>query len=71
MADAAIRDVDLDVVRTGAAARDLERFERFVAGVGAIGMNLHGVFRGLFVDGEGIFFRPPKEPIAHSAGFLA
>lgn len=51
MVDVVICNVDLDVVCIGVVVCDLEWFERFVVGVGVIGMNLYGVFCGLFVDG--------------------
>ena len=41
VADATVGDVDLDVMDAGGAAGDLERFERFVGGVGAIGFHKH------------------------------
>lgn len=43
MTDAAVRDVDLDVVRAGSAALDVERFEWLVGGMGALGSDGHGV----------------------------
>jgi hypothetical protein len=38
VADAAISDVDLHIVRTRLAALDLDRLERPVGGIGAIGL---------------------------------
>lgn len=43
MADAAVGDVDLDVVRPRLAANNVERRQRRVSGVGAIGFYCHGV----------------------------
>jgi len=42
MADAAIGDIDCDIMRTDGAAFDVEGFERLVGGVGAIGFGGHG-----------------------------
>jgi hypothetical protein len=42
VADATIRDVDLDVVVARCASDDIERFERLVGGMGAIGFYGHG-----------------------------
>ena len=47
MADAAIGDIDLDVVRAGRAARDVDRLERLVAGMGAVGIHKH---QGLLIN---------------------
>src|SRR3546814_3462792 len=41
MADAAIGDLDDDVVRAGLAAGDRQRLERTIGGVGAIGFGGH------------------------------
>src|SRR3954468_1185586 len=41
MADAAIRDLDRDVARARFAPLDVDRFERLVGGVGAIGFDGH------------------------------
>lgn len=41
VADAAEGDVDLDIMHAGRAAGDLQRFERLVARVGAIGFHKH------------------------------
>ena len=41
MADAAIDDLDLNVVRTGRPARDLHRFEGAISGIGAVGLHGH------------------------------
>jgi hypothetical protein len=41
VADAAIGDLDLDVVRTDGAAGDVHRFQRLVGGEGAIGFDGH------------------------------
>jgi hypothetical protein len=46
MADAAIRDLDLHVARARRAARDGHGFQRFVGGVGAVGLDGHGSARG-------------------------
>src|SRR5690606_6267013 len=42
MADAAIGDVYPDVMRTGVASMDVQRNQRLVAGVGAVGLDRHG-----------------------------
>lgn len=42
MADAAIENVDLHIVRARGAAGDLHGFEGLGAGVGAVGVDGHG-----------------------------
>jgi len=42
MADAAIGDLDLDVMVAGLATEDVERLERLVSSVGAVGFDGHG-----------------------------
>jgi hypothetical protein len=44
MADAAKGDLDLDVARAGRTAVDVERLERLVGGMGAIGFDGHEGF---------------------------
>jgi hypothetical protein len=41
MADAAVGDVDLDIVETRGSAGNLDGFQRLVACVGAIGVDSH------------------------------
>src|SRR5690606_29335228 len=42
VADAAVEDVDLHIMRARSAAGDLHGFERLGAGVGAVGLDRHG-----------------------------
>ncbi len=42
VADAAIGDVDLHIVRAGGAAGDFQMFDRLVGGVGTISVDWHG-----------------------------
>jgi hypothetical protein len=48
MAYAAIRDIDLDVMRPGRTARNLKGFKRLVASMGAIGFHSHRNFLSSF-----------------------
>lgn len=41
VADATIRDLDLDVVRARLAAVDVDRLQRLVSGIGSIGFRYH------------------------------
>jgi hypothetical protein len=50
MADAAIRDVDLDVMDTRLAPGDSQRLERLVARVGTVSVDLHGLTLKQFVE---------------------
>ena len=59
MADAAIGDIDRDIMRTDGAAFDVEGFERLVGGVGAIGFGGHGDVPLLEVCGVQGGYAPP------------
>jgi hypothetical protein len=69
VADAAVGDVDLHVMRTWGAALDVHRFEGFVARMGTVGFCRHGGLRCLRV--WTILNAIPVEKIAHIGWFLA